>query len=685
MDEAWEDRYTHGRLSPEVDEEPLSPLSARDINGRPILGDPSTFTNELPDTAFSLDDLITAVEVAGKVPEMEETPMATLLAWGVPVNSQCLVDTNRNFLDMNIGCDPDSEIESPTQPSRKLPEVTDPTLLAVERRLSVKIDTLIGKVDVMNQHAKRLSQETIAPVADESTEVFRTATTVKKFRPSVSAAEITVDSALDKYMVEATSPPPPESIRVTPLSPLILSSTTIDQPKTMSPKTQSEEAEPELQVPRGPCSRYQIDFSAKCFGLCHCGFSRKDHGKINSMPGVAPTSAEKVQTRAKDLFKKDQRGSLDRHNSQTLKGPCGNYRINFSAKSFGLCVCGHYRKDHGKRTSVSGLDEMNPEELGELRGLDATPLFSGPASGVFSTTTTALAPGVTSPTVDTDVTASLRKESGSSPASVTTLFTPPPLKDLLEYTNFEESEVSDTPEQTVLAKVDAKIWHLEEKDVVAAEQQCHAHLQSSLKEISTLRKVHHDLPEPIARHSDSSPCEEYKADFHADEFGICMCGYYRDDHNLACPIKRKTVASAETLKREIVADLERCETTGVTPPPLKDLPEYKPFLDKLDAGGDIDILARKMQIKGLNPDALRMDRRLTVPALAANGVVGKTTYTVEVLRLPADQLPQDIDPHNREDYLSVDEFFEVFGMDHDDYTDLPKWKKVQCKKKAGLF
>jgi hypothetical protein len=37
------------------------------------------------------------------------------------------------------------------------------------------------------------------------------------------------------------------------------------------------------------CSSYQIDFSAKTFGLCHCGRFRKDHG---SKP-----PAELLQTR----------------------------------------------------------------------------------------------------------------------------------------------------------------------------------------------------------------------------------------------------------------------------------------------------------------------------------------------------------------------------------------------------
>ena len=67
-----------------------------------------------------------------------------------------------------------------------------------------------------------------------------------------------------------------------------------------------------------------------------------------------------------------------------------------------------------------------------------------------------------------------------------------------------------------------------------------------------------------------------------------------------------------------------------------------------------------------------------VPVGAAAGVV----YSLEELTSGA---PPGVAPHEKEKYLSDDEFCSAFGMKRSDFDALPKWKKQNAKKKAGLF
>jgi len=58
-------------------------------------------------------------------------------------------------------------------------------------------------------------------------------------------------------------------------------------------------------------------------------------------------------------------------------------------------------------------------------------------------------------------------------------------------------------------------------------------------------------------------------------------------------------------------------------------------------------------------------------------------YPLEELKEPP--YPSDVDPANREDYLSESEFSSLFGLPRSDYKIMPKWKKQNLKKKHGLF
>uniref|UniRef100_A0ACB8G1X9 Villin-1 n=1 Tax=Sphaerodactylus townsendi TaxID=933632 RepID=A0ACB8G1X9_9SAUR len=62
------------------------------------------------------------------------------------------------------------------------------------------------------------------------------------------------------------------------------------------------------------------------------------------------------------------------------------------------------------------------------------------------------------------------------------------------------------------------------------------------------------------------------------------------------------------------------------------------------------------------------------------------TYPPEQLvNQSAEELPKDVDPSRKEDYLSEDDFSTIFGMSRQEYATLPQWKQQALKKDKGLF
>ncbi|XP_060108858.1 advillin [Heteronotia binoei] len=60
-------------------------------------------------------------------------------------------------------------------------------------------------------------------------------------------------------------------------------------------------------------------------------------------------------------------------------------------------------------------------------------------------------------------------------------------------------------------------------------------------------------------------------------------------------------------------------------------------------------------------------------------------YPLEVLLNCYDELPEDVDPAKKENFLSEEDFVRVFGMNRDDFAALPTWKQLHLKKERGLF
>ncbi|XP_062822493.1 advillin [Anolis carolinensis] len=61
------------------------------------------------------------------------------------------------------------------------------------------------------------------------------------------------------------------------------------------------------------------------------------------------------------------------------------------------------------------------------------------------------------------------------------------------------------------------------------------------------------------------------------------------------------------------------------------------------------------------------------------------TYPLEVLLASRDELPEDVDPAKKENFLSEDDFVRVFGIPMEEFNALPTWKQLNMKKDRGLF
>ncbi|KAM9073182.1 advillin isoform 1-T1 [Megaptera novaeangliae] len=61
-------------------------------------------------------------------------------------------------------------------------------------------------------------------------------------------------------------------------------------------------------------------------------------------------------------------------------------------------------------------------------------------------------------------------------------------------------------------------------------------------------------------------------------------------------------------------------------------------------------------------------------------------YPVEVLlKNQSQELPEDVNPAKKENYLSEQDFVSVFGITRGQFAALPGWKQLQMKKEKGLF
>jgi hypothetical protein len=478
----WVDRYTPGDSQP--GSAPVTPSRDRasdsdnDDDGELIsveTGDSTTGDAE-SDSAFSLDDLMDAIQVAGEVPKMEGVdPRTSLEALGVPLRSPVLSPSSVSQESL-LALDYLKKLDTPEAAAGD-----------VEGQVSEEHDAepSVGPVTYITE-----AIYTRGEMGNVKEQKIRQKRGVKMFRPSISAAEISVDNALDKYIVDAAvcfgrSDTQAEAVEAEPEA---VKAAVIEaepaaveaepeaveaepEPAVIEAEPETVDAEPEQETERGVCSSYQIDFSAKTFGLCHCGHFRKDHGKRTSISGSPADNTDAQDAKKQDILKVEDRAPLARQNS----GPtvCGEYRIDFSAKSFGLCVCGYWRKDHGGRTSVSGLEQLPLEALRaeeSAKGAALEPRVEVAEDAALDAALAASAVSISIPDLTVKGSSTLKKD---SPASVASLF------------QAKRSEGSgDTSDGTRVGKRSSEVL-----------------FQGALSEIADLRKepldeAHHGRTEP---------------------------------------------------------------------------------------------------------------------------------------------------------------------------------------------
>uniref|UniRef100_A0A3Q3VQ95 HP domain-containing protein n=1 Tax=Mola mola TaxID=94237 RepID=A0A3Q3VQ95_MOLML len=58
---------------------------------------------------------------------------------------------------------------------------------------------------------------------------------------------------------------------------------------------------------------------------------------------------------------------------------------------------------------------------------------------------------------------------------------------------------------------------------------------------------------------------------------------------------------------------------------------------------------------------------------------------VELVNKLASELPEGVDPTEKEKYLSDSDFSDIFGISKNDFARLPRWKQLNMKKEKGMF
>nr|XP_015810628.2 villin-1 isoform X1 [Nothobranchius furzeri]XP_015810629.2 villin-1 isoform X1 [Nothobranchius furzeri] len=71
--------------------------------------------------------------------------------------------------------------------------------------------------------------------------------------------------------------------------------------------------------------------------------------------------------------------------------------------------------------------------------------------------------------------------------------------------------------------------------------------------------------------------------------------------------------------------------------------------------------------------------------VSSAGFTGRQLDPKVLINTPASELPEGVDPSQREDYLSDVDFENLLGVTRSEFLGLPRWRQIQLKKNAGLF
>lgn len=83
-------------------------------------------------------------------------------------------------------------------------------------------------------------------------------------------------------------------------------------------------------------------------------------------------------------------------------------------------------------------------------------------------------------------------------------------------------------------------------------------------------------------------------------------------------------------------------------------------------------------------DCSNLSRKLTEKDMSMYADPKEKKYTYDLLR-STDNRPADVDPARKEQYLSDEDFSDLFGATPDEFIKMPKWKQQNLKKAKELF
>ena len=94
----------------------------------------------------------------------------------------------------------------------------------------------------------------------------------------------------------------------------------------------------------------------------------------------------------------------------------------------------------------------------------------------------------------------------------------------------------------------------------------------------------------------------------------------------------------------------------------------------------------KWNVEDLYEEAAN-DPILEQPQVVGNGfTMGySNSGSIPYSALISADIPSNVDPAKKEEYLSDSEFVQVFGMDRDQFSSMPGWKQVNLKRSKHLF
>uniref|UniRef100_A0A8C6M1K3 Actin binding LIM protein 1a n=1 Tax=Nothobranchius furzeri TaxID=105023 RepID=A0A8C6M1K3_NOTFU len=140
---------------------------------------------------------------------------------------------------------------------------------------------------------------------------------------------------------------------------------------------------------------------------------------------------------------------------------------------------------------------------------------------------------------------------------------------------------------------------------------------------------------------------------------------------LFCFLTSSFPTSSVTLRLYSTNSLPGYGRNGLHRPQSTDFTQYNSYGDMCGGG------------RGENFTLARMDRGVSMPNMLESKV-----YPYEMLMITSRgraKLPRDVDRTRLERHLAPETFFDIFGMEIQEFDRLPLWKRNDMKKKAKLF